>query len=145
MPMRHALSTTNLALVAVFAGLIAASTLWPGAELLSGVPITLQTLAVLLAGSGVAYVKLRPPMVAVAGRSHIALTSSIARLTELLEQTRRDAEAERAKATQDAGIVFEPGDLPNAKPTKKKGTGGAVRPPPDKPPAKHGGVGGPGF
>ena len=51
MPMRHAFSTTNLALVAVFAGLIAASTLWPGAELLSGVPITLQTLAVLLAGA----------------------------------------------------------------------------------------------
>jgi serine/threonine protein kinase len=108
------------------------------------VPIV-AVLAVLLAGSGVAYVKLRPPMVAVAGRSHIALTSSIARLTELLEQTRRDAEAERAKATQDAGIVFEPGDLPNAKPTKKKGTGGTVRPPPDKPPAKHGGVEGPGF
>ncbi len=51
MPIRHALSTTNVALVAVFAGLIAASTLWPGAELVSGVPITLQTLAVLLAGA----------------------------------------------------------------------------------------------
>ena len=51
MPSRHALSTTNIALVAVFAGLIAASTLWPGAELVSGVPITLQTLAVLLAGA----------------------------------------------------------------------------------------------
>jgi biotin transport system substrate-specific component len=51
MPNRHALSTTNIALVAVFAGLIAASTLWPGAELVSGVPITLQTLAVLLAGA----------------------------------------------------------------------------------------------
>lgn len=51
MPVRHALSTTNIALVAVFAGLIAASTLWPGAELVSGMPITLQTLAVLLAGA----------------------------------------------------------------------------------------------
>jgi len=51
MPIRHALSTTNIALVSVFAGLLAASTLWPGAELLSGVPITLQTLAVLLAGA----------------------------------------------------------------------------------------------
>ena len=51
MPNRHALSTTNIALVAVFAGLIAASTIWPGAELVSGVPITLQTLAVLLAGA----------------------------------------------------------------------------------------------
>ena len=51
MNLRHTLSPTNLALVAVFAGLIAASTLWPGAELVSGVPITLQTLAVLLAGA----------------------------------------------------------------------------------------------
>jgi len=51
MPIRHAFSTTNIALVSVFAGLLAASTLWPGAELLSGVPITLQTLAVLLAGA----------------------------------------------------------------------------------------------
>ncbi len=51
MQLRQALSPTNIALVAVFAGLIAASTLWPGAELISGVPITLQTLAVLLAGA----------------------------------------------------------------------------------------------
>lgn len=51
MPCRHALSTTNVSLVAVFAGLIAASTIWPGAPLGSGVPITLQTLAVLLAGA----------------------------------------------------------------------------------------------
>lgn len=51
MDLRNAFSTTNVALVAVFAGLIAASTLWPGAELASGVPITLQTLAVLLAGA----------------------------------------------------------------------------------------------
>jgi len=51
MNLRHTLSPTNLALVAVFAGLIAASTIWPGAELVSGVPLTLQTLAVLLAGA----------------------------------------------------------------------------------------------
>jgi len=51
MDLRHALSPTNTALIAVFAGLIAASTLWPGAELVSGVPITLQTMTVLLAGA----------------------------------------------------------------------------------------------
>lgn len=51
MNQRQALSPTNIALVAVFGGLIAASTIWPGAELASGVPITLQTLAVLLAGA----------------------------------------------------------------------------------------------
>jgi len=51
MDLRQAFVPTNVALVAVFAGLIAASTLWPGAELISGVPITLQTLAVVLAGA----------------------------------------------------------------------------------------------
>lgn len=48
---RTSLSPTNLALVAVFAGLLAASTLWPGLELAGGVPLTLQTLAVLIAGA----------------------------------------------------------------------------------------------
>jgi biotin transport system substrate-specific component len=41
----------NLALVAVFAALIAASTIWGGYPLGGGVPITLQTFAVLLAGA----------------------------------------------------------------------------------------------
>ena len=42
---------TDVALVATFAALIAASTVWPGWELAGGVPITLQTFAVLLAGA----------------------------------------------------------------------------------------------
>ena len=42
---------TDVALVATFAALIAASTVWPGWELTGGVPITLQTFAVLLAGA----------------------------------------------------------------------------------------------
>ena len=41
----------TLALVAVFAALIAASTIWGGYPLGGGVPITLQTFAVLLAGA----------------------------------------------------------------------------------------------
>lgn len=48
---RTAFSPTNIALVAVFAGLIAASTIWPGIQIQAGVPITLQTFSVLLAGA----------------------------------------------------------------------------------------------
>ncbi len=51
MDARQAFSPTNIALVAVFAGLIAASTIWPGVALQAGVPISLQTFAVLLAGA----------------------------------------------------------------------------------------------
>jgi len=48
---RRHLTGQNIALVTVFAGFIAASTIWGGVELAAGVPITLQTFAVLLAGA----------------------------------------------------------------------------------------------
>ena len=51
MSFRRHLTGQNIALVTVFAGFIAASTLWGGVELAAGVPITLQTFAVLLAGA----------------------------------------------------------------------------------------------
>jgi biotin transport system substrate-specific component len=51
MDARQAFNPTNIALVAVFAGLIAASSIWPGVTLQAGVPISLQTFAVLLAGA----------------------------------------------------------------------------------------------
>jgi biotin transport system substrate-specific component len=51
MPRIPRLNGATLALVAVFAGLIAASTIWGGYPLGGGVPITLQTFAVLLAGA----------------------------------------------------------------------------------------------
>jgi len=51
MPRIPGRSGANLALVAVFAALIAASTLWGGYPLGGGVPITLQTFAVLLTGA----------------------------------------------------------------------------------------------
>lgn len=51
MEFRRHLTGPNIALVTVFAGFIAASTLWGGIELAAGVPVTLQTFAVLLAGA----------------------------------------------------------------------------------------------
>jgi biotin transport system substrate-specific component len=51
MPRNPRINGATLALVAVFAALIAASTLWGGYPLGGGVPITLQTFAVLLAGA----------------------------------------------------------------------------------------------
>jgi len=48
---RRHLTGQNIALVTVFAGFITASTLWSGVTLAGGVPITLQTFAVLLAGA----------------------------------------------------------------------------------------------
>jgi biotin transport system substrate-specific component len=51
MPVAHKLTGSTLALVAVGAALIASSTLWGGYPLGGGVPITLQTLAVLTVGA----------------------------------------------------------------------------------------------
>ncbi|MBD8043721.1 biotin transporter BioY [Arthrobacter sp. Sa2BUA2] len=49
-PRRTAWSATDLSYIAVFAALTAAFSLLPGIPLAAGVPITLQTLAVMLAG-----------------------------------------------------------------------------------------------
>lgn len=51
MSLRRHLTGQNIALVSVFAGFIAASTIWGGVTLATGVPISLQTLTVLLAGA----------------------------------------------------------------------------------------------
>ncbi len=50
MAQQRGLTGQSIALVAVFAGLIAASTLVPEVTLVGGVPITLQTFAIVLAG-----------------------------------------------------------------------------------------------
>jgi biotin transport system substrate-specific component len=51
MPIAHRITGTTLALVSVGAALIASSTLWGGVPLGGGVPITLQTFAVLTVGA----------------------------------------------------------------------------------------------
>ncbi|MBN2177175.1 MAG: biotin transporter BioY [Demequinaceae bacterium] len=51
MPHAHKATGATLALVSIGAALIAASTLWGGYPLGSGVPITLQTLSVLIVGA----------------------------------------------------------------------------------------------
>ena len=106
-----------------------------------------------LMAAGLVVFKLRPPMVAVAGRSQVALTSSLAKLRNLLEQTRDEALAEKARADASQNLVLEPSELPSVETPSKKGSGGskggsAARPPKtpsDTPPQKHGGVEGPGF
>ncbi|MFZ3414804.1 biotin transporter BioY [Arthrobacter sp. 3Tela_A] len=49
-PSRRGRSAADLSYIAVFAGLVAALSLLPGIPLAAGVPITLQTLAVILTG-----------------------------------------------------------------------------------------------
>ena len=49
-PSRRGWSAADLSYIAVFAGLVAALSLLPGIPLAAGVPITLQTLAVILTG-----------------------------------------------------------------------------------------------
>jgi serine/threonine-protein kinase len=115
----------------------ASSYVWIGAALLG-----------LSAAGSVALVRMRPPVVAVAGRAHVAVNAGLARLTQRLEEIR--AEALAAKKAQDdatAGVlVMEPNDLPPAERkatrTRKaapgtKAGGGANDP--------HGGVDGAGF
>jgi serine/threonine-protein kinase len=109
-------------------------------------------LAAALIGGGVAYVRLRPPLVAVAGRSSVALASSLARLESGLAKLKADsAAAEKAKEA-DGSPAIEPSELPPAKPTAPASTGASAagsakagtpgRPRKDDP---HGGVQSAGF
>ncbi len=73
--------------------------------------------ATLLVGGVVAFVRLRPPLVAVAGRSSVALAQSVARLHADLDRARADAVAvQRAKDAQPIANGIEPSELPPANP-----------------------------
>jgi eukaryotic-like serine/threonine-protein kinase len=70
----------------------------------------------LLDGAAVAFVQLRAPTVAVAGRSHAALQTALTRLGGQMDQLRADAlAAQKVKDQQIMRAAVEPGDLPAAK------------------------------
>ena len=78
--------------------------------------------AALLIGSVVAYFRLRPPLVAVAGRSSMALAASLTRLNTELDRVRTAAAAEqKPKAPDNALPSFDPSELPPANPPSNKG------------------------
>ncbi|MFT3774360.1 MAG: serine/threonine-protein kinase [Minicystis sp.] len=111
--------------------------------------------AALLIGSVVAYIRLRPPLVAVAGRSSVALTASLARLNGELDRVRKEAiEADKAKAKDDGSIAIQPSELPPADPTPNNTKAAATAAPtssakvkPGRPRKEdpHGGVDSAGF
>ena len=73
--------------------------------------------ATLLVGGAVAFLRLRPPLVAVAGRSAVALAESVARLHGELDRARADAAiVQRARDARPLETAIEPSELPPAKP-----------------------------
>ena len=92
------------------------STAWIGAAML--------LLAASL-GAALAFVRLRPPQVAVAGRSSVVLMTSLARIHQAFAQLKVEATAaadERAKGEATRSLVLQPSDLPPVPdlPTAKK-------------------------
>lgn len=72
--------------------------------------------ATLLVGGAVAFLRLRPPLVAVAGRSAVALRESVARLHGELDRARSEAAlVQRAKDAQPLETAIEPSELPPAR------------------------------
>jgi serine/threonine-protein kinase len=106
--------------------------------------------AAVVIGGLVAFLRLRPPLVAVAGRSSVALAASLARVDSELTKLRADAVAE-AKAKEAAIVNIDPAELPSAtpeKPVAPAATGSASAKPNAKGPRSkdpHGGVTSAGF
>jgi serine/threonine-protein kinase len=109
--------------------------------------------AALVVGGVVAFFRLRPPLVAVAGRSKVALAASLARLdTELARERAEAVEKQKEKPHDDGSPAIEPSELPPAFPLKPsatasptpsaKASAGPHRPRKDDP---HGGVDSAGF
>lgn len=96
-----------------------------------------------------AFVRLQPPQVAVAGRAAIALSTGLIRLENEVDRIQEEvAKEESARGAEDdkkaAGLTLGPEDLPPAEddPPKPRGPSRFPQKPRDDP---HGGVEGPGF
>jgi serine/threonine-protein kinase len=81
-----------------------------GAALLAAVLIA----ATLVIGGVVAFFRMRPPLVAVAGRSSVALAASLARVHAELDRARAEAVAEAKAKHDDGAVAIEPSELPPA-------------------------------
>jgi serine/threonine-protein kinase len=121
------------------------STAWIAAALVA---------AALVIGSVAAFFRLRPPLVAVAGRSSVALAASLARLNGELAKVRAEARAEKAKPRDDGTVAIEPSELPPADPTPRTPSASTAAPTSSAKTAKpnrprkddpHGGVDSAGF
>jgi serine/threonine-protein kinase len=93
--------------------------------------------AAALLGGVMVFLQMRPPLVAVAGRSSVALAQNLSRLHAELSQVQAEAQAdERARAQQaPTSIAFTPDELPPARPTPAAPTASATSGSPAAPPA----------
>ena len=115
----------------------------------------LMLAATAILGSVLAFLRLRPPLVAVAGRSSVALATSLARMNGEVTRARAKAIAEQeAKVKADGSVAFQPSELPPSHPTSTPATSDAPaghpssKPSTTKRPRKddpHGGVDSAGF
>ncbi len=114
----------------------------PSASMVVGA--TLLSVAI-LGAAATAMLRLRPPIVAVAGREQASLSVHLGRLREQLDRVKADAEVERnAKAAaDDKTLVVEPSELPSVKKVMRPGA--PTAPAGTKKPDPHGGVDSAGF
>jgi eukaryotic-like serine/threonine-protein kinase len=117
---------------------------------------TLVGVAMLLAavtlGGLLAFLRLRPPLVAFAGRSSVALMTSMARVHQSFAQMKAEAAAaadERAKEAAAKSLVLQPSDLPPVTKALAAGPAASASASATRPKGKssdpHGGVDSAGF
>lgn len=117
----------------------------------TGAVLALLLVAVCLGGV-LAFLRLRPPLVACAGRSSFALVTSLSRLHQSFAQLKVEATAaaeERAKEEAARSVVLQPSELPPAVGQRPAGaapaTTASAKAPRGKSSDPHGGVDSAGF